>query len=179
MTEVALLHLLVACGSPEVTIDREVSPAVGIEAAGPLVPEEVSDVAAQLVGVVASYGYPTAHMEHANFLVDDKAVNRLEDKEGISRGGALAFAMCLDYREFCAAVFRQSTLEDVSARQVVFHETLHLLGFRHERCEIDHCEGIMGPVINRAFDQIAPEDITREYLHKLLWVRPVQPGDEQ
>ncbi len=165
----SIMILLTACGQREVIDVVEYRP-VDKEVRSSLVFETIAKVAVTKAG---DYGFETAHMEHAQHLIDDKAIQEVRDKK---QAYVLAFAYCADYRIACRAVYATEVeASEEAALAVGLHETLHLLGFGHEECPADGCKGVMGAYY-QDFDD--PEGtLTEEYVKSLPYNRPVQPGD--
>lgn len=171
--------LVLGCGRQEVGIDTAEVPTAPPSQSNESEATKLLEVARTLVELVEAYGYPVAHFDHAaKYTIDTALIEKFEDRHEIERGSVLAMANCQDYRTYCWATFRDSVVGTAEINQIVYHETLHMLGFRHEDCESQDCEGIMGPVLNTEFNLIEPADITEEYLKKIPWVRPIQPTDE-
>ena len=174
-----LALLLVGCGREEIRIDSEERAPTPVSASA-VVSQDLFNIAYDLAAVVSSYGYPVENFkQHAEYLIDDITVNYIEDNKGYTRGSILALAWCADYTKYCKSVFRQSTVDSVSVRQTVYHETLHILGFGHEYCELGSCKGIMGAFLDTTRDDTMPVNVTATYLKTLPYSRPLQPGDSQ
>jgi hypothetical protein len=177
LSKVLFAALLVGCGREEVRIDppEPIVPPVSA-AAEPALGARILGL--ELVKRVAGFGYPVEHLDAAEFVIDDVAIDEVEDNNRIGRGGILGFALCPDYEVYCKAVFRKSAIESQGMKQVVYHETLHLLGFKHEVCDLGQCKGVMGTYADSRFNEMTVNDVSKEYLKSLTWVRPKQPGDQ-
>jgi hypothetical protein len=174
-----LALLLVGCGREEIRIDHEERTPTPVSASA-VVSQDLFNIAYDIAAVVSSYGYPVENFkQHAEYLIDDITVNYIEDNKGYPRGSILATALCADYTKYCKSIFRQYAVDSVSMRQTVYHETLHILGFGHEDCEIGACAGIMGAYLDSARDDTTPASITADYLKTLPYSRPLQPGDNK